>query len=599
MAKVNLRHSGAVIDQQIDRVIDGSVVVDNTLSALDENSNKPVDSKGIAEAIEAASNSLKGRGYIYKGVATPATTPDISGGKVFYLAAQAGEYDNFGITLPTDALTSLEWNGERWYAIRIADLVTVDEVAQIILDNTASEVTKDSNKPVSGGAVAKALAPISEIAEKNKEDIGAILSSFGEQDFAYGVEWDVTNSATAMVRIGNSELHRTLPIHNMMRGCLLDDDGNVVEYLPRQSWVGQTLDGSKGQVMVEIPEHYRKFEEEGTIRRCMLSLYALPNYHKVPKMYISAYEATVQRSTTKLCSVMSSDADYRGGNNNTAWDGTYRSLLGRPATAISRTNFRAYARKRKTSTKEWNCQDYNAYKAIFWLYVVEYANSNCQLAFNGAKDSNGYAQGGLGNGVTTMSDSAWSAYNSHHPFVPCGHTNELGNGSGEVAYDVKQEDGSILATVYANRYRGIENPFGHIWKWTDGINIQINPTAENGGDNTSKVYVADDPAAYNDSNYDGYTMRGLEARDNGYVKELVFGEFGDIMPATVGGGSTTYWADYHYTNIPTATTLRGVLFGGNACFGASAGFGCATSANAPSTTTAIVGSRLCFIPAKK
>ena len=488
MAEYKLKHTGAVIEQQIDRVIDGSVVVDNTLSALDENSNKPVDSKAV--------------------------------------------YD--------------------------------------------------------------ALAPISEIAEKNKEDIGAILSSFGEQDFAYGVEWDVTNSATAKVRIGNPELHRTLFIHNMMRGCLLDDDGNVVEYLPRKSWVGQTLDGSKGQVMVEIPEHYRKFEEEGTIRRCMLSLYALPNYHKVPKMYISAYEATVQHSTNKLCSVVNTDADYRGGNNNSAWDGTYRSMLGRPATVISRTNFRAYARKRKTSTKEWNCLDYEAYKALFWLYVIEYANSNCQLPFNAEKDANGYAQGGLGNGITNM--VSWDAYNSYYPFVPCGHTNELGNGSGEVAYDVKQADGSILVTVYANRYRGIENPFGHIWKWTDGINIQINPTAENGGDNTSKVYVADDPAAYNDSNYDGYTMRGLEARSAEYVKELVFGEFGDIMPATVGGGSTTYWADYHYTNIPTATALRGVLFGGDATYGAAAGFGSAHSGNAPSTVYTAFGSRLCFIP---
>lgn len=158
MAKVNLKHSGAVIDQQIDRVKDGSVVVENTLSALDLESKKPVDSEGIASAIEAASNSLKARGYIYMGVATPATTPDVSGGKVFYLAAQAGEYANFGYTLPTDALTSLEWNGERWFAVRIADLVTAEEVEQIILDNTASEVTADGVTPVSGQAVSNALA---------------------------------------------------------------------------------------------------------------------------------------------------------------------------------------------------------------------------------------------------------------------------------------------------------------------------------------------------------------------------------------------------------------------------------------------------------
>ena len=69
------------------------------------------------------------------------------------------------------------------------------------------------------------------------------------------------------------------------------------------------------------------------------------------------------------------------------------------------------------------------------------------------------------------------------------------------------------------------------------------------------------------------------------------------MPAVVGGGSTTYWADYHYTNIPASgTVLRGVLFGGNANNGALAGFGYAYSLYAPSSTAVTVGSRLCFIP---
>ena len=424
------------------------------------------------------------------------------------------------------------------------------------------------------------------------------LLPYLEQQCAYGIEWNTAVSSAAATRIGSTDLHKSLPIQSRLRGCLLDDDGNVVEYLNPTNWKAHTLDGSRGQVMVEIPQHYRKFETVGTIRRCKISEYPLPGYHSVPKMYISAYEATVQRSTTKLCSVVNTDADYRGGNNNSAWDGTYRTLLGRPATVISRTNFRNYARKRKSSTTEWNCQDYNAYKAVFWLYYVEYANRNCQLAFNAEKDANGYAQGGLGNGITTVGGTAWSEYNNYYPFVPCGHTDELGNGSGEVAYEALKEDGSVWATVYANRYRGIENPFGHIWKWTDGINIKISPTEENGGDNTSKVYVADNPANYNDTGYDGYAVQGLEARTEGYVRQLVFGEQGDIMPAVVGGGSTTYWADYHYTNIPTSEALRGVLFSGSADSGAYAGFGYAHSANAPSTTYADFGSRLCFIPAK-
>lgn len=69
------------------------------------------------------------------------------------------------------------------------------------------------------------------------------------------------------------------------------------------------------------------------------------------------------------------------------------------------------------------------------------------------------------------------------------------------------------------------------------------------------------------------------------------------MPSVVGGGSSTYFCDYHYTNIPTAEALRGVLFGGAASYGALAGFAYAYSYSSPSSAFAFVGSRLCFIPA--
>ena len=81
------------------------------------------------------------------------------------------------------------------------------------------------------------------------------------------------------------------------------------------------------------------------------------------------------------------------------------------------------------------------------------------------------------------------------------------------------------------------------------------------------------------------------------MKSVIFGEGGEIIPDVVGGGSTTYFCDYHYTNIPSSgEVLRGVLFGGRAYLGANAGLAYATSNNAPSTTAADFGSRLCFIP---
>ena len=154
-----------------------------------------------------------------------------------------------------------------------------------------------------------------------------------------------------------------------------------------------------------------------------------------------------------------------------------------------------------------------------------------------------------------------------------------------------------MKTSNVPRYRGVENPFGHIWKWTDGINVRISPTEANGGDNLSKVFVCEDPSKLNDTNYNGYKHVGNEARTNGFVKEIIFGEEGEIMPSLVGGGSTQFFCDYHYTNIPTTETLRGVLFGGDAGSDAHGGLACADSNSAPSDALGNIGSRLCFIPA--
>lgn len=430
---------------------------------------------------------------------------------------------------------------------------------------------------------------------ESKKAALASLIPYVEEQCSYGIQFDTTVSTPTCTRIGNTDLHKSVPIQSRMKGCLLDDNGKVVEYLDPRDWTGQVRDGSRGQVMVEIPLHYRKFETDGTIRRVRISEQPLPGYHQVPQMYISAYEAVLDRTNQKLCSIVNMAEQYRGGNNNAEYDGTYRTFLGRPATQISRTNFRNYARKRNNSaTAEWNCMTYDAQKTLYWLFVTEYATLNTQAAYHAEKDSNGFSQGGLGQGVTNA--SRWSEFSGNFPFVPNGYTDALGNGTGQVEYIVTDTDLDITQDVWVPRYRGIENPFGNIWQWTDGINVRINPTADNGGNDLSEVFVCSDPAKFSDSGYDGYSHVGNEARTEGYVKRVIFGEYGEIMPAEVGGGSTTYHCDYHYTNIPTTTALRGVLFGGYANYGANAGFASAYSNTAPSTSYTNVGSRLCFIP---
>ena len=438
------------------------------------------------------------------------------------------------------------------------------------------------------------LTYLSSGVDKNKEDITSLLNSPLSDYYWYGYEYDNTVSDKSVTRIGNLTLHKanSLPLQSKMKGCLLDGTiGTVNEYLPESDWTGSTLDGSAGQVMVETPKFYFRHELDGNIERFKFSELPLGGFIEIPKLYPSAYEASLNRTTNKLASVMNSSPEYRGGNNNAAWDGQFNSLLGRPATSISRTNFTTYARNRGTTT-EWNQNLYLAHKVLYWMFILEYGTRDSQAPYTAELDSNGYKQGGLGVGVTTANSTIWNEKFSYNPFVPCGTSNSLGNGTGEIDYTTLDENGDELWTVKANRYRGVELPFGHIWKWAEGINVDVKTDADGG---TSEVYVCDDPSKFSDISNVDYELRGLEARDGGYITQIIGGENGDIMPTEVGGGSTTFFCDYHYTSI-TSSSLRGVLFGGNANNSSNAGFTCSYSSTSPSYTNASFGSRLCFLP---
>lgn len=413
-----------------------------------------------------------------------------------------------------------------------------------------------------------------------------------EERYAYGVEWDTASSSPDGVRVGNMQLHRELPVQSKMRRCEVDRLGAVTA--ASVSGMVQRLDGS---IMTEIPEHWYKLYTNGTKFRMMLSEIPLPGYNHIDKFYISTYEACISRSEGKLWSENlyaysdgnSSLNNLRGGDNTSDWDGTYRSLLGRPVTNLTRDQFRQAARKRGSG---WEMYTYNAHKILFWLFAVEYATLDSQKPFNAQKDANGFAQGGLGPGPTQMTD--WTNFNNANPLIPCGYTNEFGNGSGEKAYVVKNASGGTHATLMANRYRGIENPFGHIWKYTDGANIQVTT----GDAGLSILWTTDDPSNFSDTSYTGYDKKGNICRTDGYAKKMLLGEDGDIVATEVGGSSSTYWCDYYYT-YTSANRMQTVLVGGSADIGQNSGLAYINTHDASSAAAKYFGSRLCFFPKYK
>ena len=422
----------------------------------------------------------------------------------------------------------------------------------------------------------------------------------------YGVRHYYTAASPDLTRIGAADLHRDLPVQSLMRRCVVDDLGVVKYYLKaddstkKEDGTAANLTGADGMVMVEIPAHYRKCTTDAAnaYMDVEISLYPFEGAVAVPRYLVSAYEATIDRSgdTLKLASVVNTTAAFRGGNNNADWDGTYRSLLGLPATNVSLTNFRTYGRNRGTG---WGCYDYNAHLAIYWLFAIEYATLNSQKAFNGSLTQEGYRQGGLGAGVSDMPN--WSNYNSAYPFVPCGTTNSLGNATGVADYVFSEAQAEALGqayTAHVNSYRGIELPFGHIWKWTDGfLGKGVNGEYQD-------IYVCRNPEYYASTLNEHYIhFTDHEAAANGYCKAIVATDvnnlateirvYGDIFDRDDSGTATTYFCDQHWHGN-TADTIYGLLVGGTAYHGSNDGLACFNAGNAPAYASANIGSRLCW-----
>lgn len=419
----------------------------------------------------------------------------------------------------------------------------------------------------------------------------------------YGYELDEANSSPDVTRIagtGQMGLHATLPVQSLMRGCLLSDTGIINYYLKADDWTkkadgsASNLDGTDGQVMIEVPRFYHKIENPSAgVYQHKISLYALTGFAEVPKFYYSAFEGALNRTTLKLASVVNNTTTYRGGNNTAAWDAAANTLLGKPATSISMINFQTYARNREVGAYKWNLLPYRQHFLLYLLTIIEFGTLNSQKAVNALLTVDGYRQGGLGNGVTTADGTEWYNFNEYNPFISCGASNVLGNGSGEVSVTATNFGGTgVNRTIKVPRYRGIENPFGHIWKWLDGSSV-YHQTAGEG--NLHKFYLCDIPQNFAAGTAANYDYRS-NLPDTGFVKAVTHDAKGIIIPKTIGGDSVTYLCDYYYSPADGDGYWVALRCGGAAADGSDAGFALLDTYVAASDSDSLIGARLCYIP---
>lgn len=422
------------------------------------------------------------------------------------------------------------------------------------------------------------------------EEIGKL--SRNENELWYGVKFDLANSSSPDgVRTGNMEMHKTLPIQSKMRGCTINNDDNTKRYLKADDWNkwedGATItddgNGIAPEIMVEIPEHYRLLiaTPDNTVE-IRMSEYNLPGYTKVEKKYIGAYEGSVNLDSSSHNNLLRTQV------RNAA-----------PLVSKTRTELQTMARN-NNRTNNWNIYTYDAHRDITWLFVVEYATLNSQKAFNASLTAEGYHQGGLGDGVTTGTVTVNGA--TTYSFVPSGTTKSLGNGTGIIEYTHTNTnaEGTSTGTKVVNvpRYRGIENPFGHVWK--NVIDVVVAGT-----DNS--VYICKDYTKF--GTFEGGTnptaeqliAAGYELQDfkestitGQYVKKLVNNNQADLFPTVVGNGAsaTTYYCDYHWTSA--TATPRTLLIGGGSSAGSLAGLFSLHSYNGLGHYVADVGTRITF-----
>lgn len=420
-----------------------------------------------------------------------------------------------------------------------------------------------------------------------------------EDVYSYGVEWDVTVADPALTRIGNPLLHKQLPIQSSFRGCVAE--GPTIKYwLNPNDWSlkengePSVLDGTDGTVKVNTMKFYGKSGSKSNKRWVKISTVKIDDtWVEIPELLIDAYRCTVDTttsSTPKAVSVVNTTAQFRGGGNRADRDtylesDAFRTDLGKPRTNIIRANMRTYA---TNAGSELLCYEY--YKWIFyWCWVIEYATFNSQAAYNAELTSEGYHQGGLGDGVTTWDGTSWNNYNGYYPLTPCGYGNDIGNFTGIkdlVIPDTTVSDSISVATKTFKmpRWRGFDNPFGDIWTNLEGIVIKRNAANED-----SNVYTTIDPEEFTDE-IGSKSVAGIEVAKNGYIKAFDLGRTGEIIPSEVGGSPTTYMCDYHWCNSGS-TALGTLIVGGNAISGANSGLGFFYSAFGVGYAYAYVGFR--------
>jgi hypothetical protein len=284
---------------------------------------------------------------------------------------------------------------------------------------------------------------------------------------------------------------------------------------------------------------------------------------EVNKIYLSAYEGSLYDVSASAYLLADEQvADFTATTGDKLSSIAYAKPISGVTQDLTRRKCGILAENRGTG---WS-QQYAATAACTQLlFTVEYATLNSQTA--------------IGKGVV---DKPYVAGQNDSEIT--GATTLLGNASGMAA-------GTNGLTPIT--YRGEENFWGNIWKFTDGMNIYCDIA-----NNVHDLYIADNAFAESKNN-DNYKNAGITlATKEGYVSAMAYNEEFDwlFVPAETTGDSALPVGDYFYMSASTngyKIARLGGGWGSGLTYGAFSWF----VHYAPSCRLASIGGRLVYVPA--
>ena len=349
------------------------------------------------------------------------------------------------------------------------------------------------------------------------EVIGTTKSQFTQ---AYGLTWN--NTADTYTRTGITISNFSTDVNSvqrLMRRCVLNANGTVNYYLSatnstkREDGVtAADLTGASGNVMVEIPKFYCKYDDTTGAKNMSISLVPEAGYVVHPAFVKNGVEVNYRYYRA-----------YKGSVNGS-------KLISRSGVAAAGSEtIAAFRTKAQANGTGWGLVDWNLLFAVQTLCFIEIGTFNSQSI--------------LGNGNDTGSDYGMTT----------GGSNSIGNASSPAT-----NDDTWMS------YRGIENFYADIFEWIDGINFS-----------ERLVYTSNTQSTFASDVFTGaYTSTGITLPNSGYIKDMSFSIKGFIPTNTTGGSDSTYVTDYAFSNSGARVAAFGADAGdglrcGAACLDAS------------------------------